>query len=133
MWFKTALTYFLIILDVMIFPFACSNNQRRNEYIFTIHIHDEEHEYHYDHTFVTRKIPKDEMISLPENLTLENEDYEIVGWYIYHYQDLEEDFVLEQIDFPYQIQEEDYESYYKGHRNCVVIMAIWEYTGNDNA
>ncbi|MDE6661154.1 MAG: hypothetical protein K2J93_04985 [Anaeroplasmataceae bacterium] len=130
MWVKTAFIYFLIVLDVMIFPFACSNNYRTKNYIFEIQIVDEEHEYRFYDEYV-KKIPKNRTIDFPEDFIFEDKNYEIVGWYIYHDEDAsKEDFVPELVSFPYKLQEEDSISFYYGYRNSVVFMAVWEYKGN---
>ena len=73
MWLKTAFIYFFIVLDVMIFPFACSNNYRTNNYIFDIQIVDDEHEYRFYDEYV-KKIPKNKTINFPEDLIFEEEN-----------------------------------------------------------
>ncbi len=132
--FKTVLTYFLIILDVMIFPFSCVGGQRYNkpEYLFDVEIVDEDREYtfFYSSGFIS---DTDGNASFPEgfldDLNSQLEEYEIVGWYLERKHN-EEDHTL--ITFPYSIQEEDYH-YWKGHRKVVVFSAEWVYIGNASA
>lgn len=125
MWFKTAVTYFLIILDVMIFPFSCAGNSNRNKCVF-LTLMKEEDRYSI-HNEVSTKIPKNGIIESPYVFELDEDKYEIVGWFIYYDQDLsKESFDPEFITFPYTIQEEDYVGYFHGKRNSVVIAALVE-------
>lgn len=125
MWFKTAVTYFLIILDVMIFSFSCAGNSNRNKCVF-LTLMKEEDRYSI-HNEVSTKIPKNGIIESPYVFELDEDKYEIVGWFIYYDQDLsKESFDPEFITFPYTIQEEDYVGYFHGKRNSVVIAALVE-------
>lgn len=126
---KLILTYLWIILDVMIFPFSCvGNNQNKNEYFFVINIQDEIHEEFYFDEY-RAKIPKPAVIGFPDQWEYElPEQYEITKWCILgaNHEKVED----RDIVFPYHVLQEDYLSYYRGHRNCIVFEAVWEYVGN---
>lgn len=132
MWLKTLGIYFLIILDVMVLPFSCAGSSKKNKLIIEIQIQDQGHEYSYFDRTVDN-IPKNNIISSIDTIDFEEENYRIIGWYIYNYETDSEDLSssIELLSFPYTIQEEDYLSYYTGYRNCVVIRAYWEYVEND--
>ena len=125
MWFKTALTYFLIILDVMIFPFSCVGNSNKNKCVFiTIMEEEERYSIHYE---ISTKIPENGIVESPYAFEIDEDKYRIVGWFIYYDQDLsKENFEPEFITFPYVIQEEDYVGYFHGKRHSVVIAALLE-------
>ena len=125
MWFKTMLTYFLIILDVMIFPFSCAGNSNKNKCVFiTIMEEEERYSIHYE---VSTKIPKNGIVESAYAFNLDEDKYKIIGWFVYHDQDLsDESFEPEFITFPYTIQEDDYVGYFHGKRHSVVIAALVE-------
>ncbi|MCM1131416.1 MAG: hypothetical protein NC310_04555 [Roseburia sp.] len=125
MWFKTALAYFLIILDVAMFPFSCAGNSNKNKCIY-ITLMEEEDRYFISNEIST-KIPENSIIETPYAFELDEDKYEIIGWIIYHDQDIsKEDFENEFITFPYTIKEEDYVGYFQGKRNSVVFAAVVE-------
>ena len=125
MWLKTALTYFLIILDVIVFPFSCVGNSNQKKCVY-ITIMEEDSRYTI-HNEVSTKIPENGIIESAYAFDLDEEKYEIIGWFIYKDEDLsDESFDPEFITFPYTIQEEDYVKYFHGKRNSVVIAALVE-------
>ena len=137
--FKTAFMYFIIILDVMIFPFSCMNTRNtRQKYIYHIGIYDETHEYSYTMTSSSEYVVNQTAKLDTKFIEKVNEhiagEYEILGWYVYKFEseeDIEKPRTL--VTFPYNIQEDDYLPYWQGKRNVVVFYAEWVYIGNADA
>lgn len=124
--FKTIAMVFFIILDVIFFPFSCTENKNKNQCIFIVEVNNVELEISF-YEQECYKIPEDSVATVPENfVNFEKEGYHIVGWLIYEHSKEPED--MKEVTLPYNITEEDYLNYFRGHKDCVVFMAKLEYT-----
>lgn len=107
-----------LFLDVILFPFSCQSQKRD----YVIYVYDLVID---DKTYFERnseKINESNTIEKPKDSTLEIEGYEIEGWYLLN---SNYEIGFEAINFPYQIQESDYLTYFEGYRHSVVLKAKW--------